>query len=242
MQEVILLSINGAFFNNTESEIIYDNKNFKSLTFEVTNHLQNSNLQPDTFEVKAIFSEDFPDANTVQTVLKNTEVVVSSLVENQTTILITGVIFEISTKTSSFTFKVKSELYKLNTQITKKYSGKCRASFCDANCQLLIVNHTHTGIVEEKYSHSIILNEVLPTKEWRNGLVKINKNGKIILLSIRGVNNAEILFFDAIPSVITSGDVVSITASCNKTLKECSEIYNNAINFQGEPFIFREKS
>jgi len=82
----------------------------------------------------------------------------------------------------------------------------------------------------------------LPAKEWQNGLVKINKNGKIILLSVRGVNHKEILFFDTIPGVVTGGDIVSITASCSKTLKECSEIYNNAINFQGEPFIFREKS
>ncbi|MDJ1305820.1 MAG: phage BR0599 family protein [Candidatus Midichloria sp.] len=39
------------------------------------------------------------------------------------------------------------------------------------------------------------------------------------------------------PFTIEQGDNIEITVGCSKTFKVCSEIYQNAVNFRGEPHI-----
>jgi hypothetical protein len=54
MMDIDFISLNGMFFNNGEGSVLIDGKNFRSLTFEVINYLQNSNLKPNTLEVNMI--------------------------------------------------------------------------------------------------------------------------------------------------------------------------------------------
>lgn len=237
MLDINFISLNGILFNNGGDDILIDDKHFKSLTFEVLNYLQNSNLEVNTLEVSMIYSDTFKDADTTRDLLQNAKIVLYRIQNNNLSIMFSGVVSDISTKTSSFTFKVKSDLYKIAISPVKRYSQKCRALFCDSACKLSIENYTYLALVKSVNGLAITLENELPKKNWSGGTVKILKNNQPISMAIRSVEGLEILLWQEAVGQISAGDSISVVASCDKSLNICSEVYNNAINFQGEPFI-----
>ena len=239
MQEIVLFQVNGNLFNNSNADVIIDGVVYASIPFEVEKRVMNANLQADILTIKILFSDAIPDSKAAMELFGNGVVNVWKFKNGQNDVLFSGTIVGFNAKTTFVTIEVQNALHKLQQPATKRYSQKSRASFCDASCTLIAENHTHSGVISQVKPHSFIVAESLPNKHWHNGIVKVVKSDKVYYFSVRGVNGNEILFFDQFPSEIQNGNTFTIKASCNKLLSICSEIYNNAVNFQGEPFIWR---
>ncbi|MFT4967504.1 MAG: putative phage protein (TIGR02218 family) [Candidatus Deianiraeaceae bacterium] len=237
---IIFISINGSLFNNSKQAITFEGQVYQALPFEVMYSMQNANLQPNTTNIRFIFNSIITDEEMVTNFLYKSEIIMWDIMDNIKKITFKGMAFDIKTYTSGYEAIVYGENYKLTAPLTKQYSEKCRATFCDSKCSLNIQNHTYVGVITAVRSHSIVLTASLPNKFWKNSTMIFVKNSTKALLTVRGVNGNEVLFLDPTHSSIQSGDTVSFQSACNKTLKTCIEIYNNAVNFRGEPFIWRK--
>lgn len=239
MWEILLFQVNGNLFNNSHSDVILDEVVYALMPFEMRKHVMNANLRADILTLKILFSDTIPNTKTAMELFGSGSVNIWRFKNGQKKIVFSGTIVKFSAKTSSVIIEIQNALYKLQKPATKRYSQKCRASFCDDNCTLIAENHSHDGIIAEVRTYSFITMESIPSKHWQNGIVKIMKDNKVYYFSVRGVNGMEVLFFDQLPNDIQNGDNFTIQASCNKLLETCANVYNNAINFQGEPFIWR---
>lgn len=239
MENITLLSVNDKLFNNSRQNIIFDGNKYQSLPFEIIYRQKNADLAEDIISIKAIFCNGFSSAQEIFDVFKNANVKIWNLDASQKELLLEGSILQVSVKTSTFEFEIHGNLYRLKNTLNKKYSQKCRASFCDEDCGLKIQEQSYTMQILAVNGLSFTINATPPQKFWSEGLAKIIKNGKTYILRMRGANSNVVLLSENVPAEITSGDVLTIEPSCNKDLQTCSQIYNNAINFQGEPFLWR---
>lgn len=239
MKEILLLSIGENLYNNTNSVIVFNGKTYNSLLFEISSIQRNANMKPDEVIFKVVYGKVVPNSQTVMQLFESRTFELSKLINGQMDIVMHGVISNIQTKTTGAEIAGQSMLYKLKRPITQRYSQKCRASFCDAECSLAIENHTHTVFVSSVKLNNITVSDDLPLKYWQNSLAQISVLGTVHYMPVRGVNGREVLFFDALPTGVQVGDEIKVQASCSKLLATCAEIYNNAVNFRGEPFIWR---
>ncbi|MBS0235907.1 MAG: DUF2163 domain-containing protein [Proteobacteria bacterium] len=120
------------------------------------------------------------------------------------------------------------------------YSTQCRAIFCDAKCGLKASDHTISGtIVQHLDSVTLIGNNLAVVDNRYNGgiLSMISGQASGVKLSICSVQADRILLALPCEYNIAIGDKYELTAGCDKSFSTCANLYNNAINFRGEPHL-----
>lgn len=232
MQDIFLFSTDNIRINNSNEDITYRGAVYKGDGgFEIVRHIQNTNLQLDECTMKCVYTEHFPTKESAAK-LYSVETKIVHISEGHGQIIIEGIAGDIKTATTGFEITIFSNLYKLRQSLAKKYSQMCRASFCDNNCGLNIAEQRHKNIVLHTEGNIVMLQKDVPGKLWGNGILTTSDGGKYPVKNVDG--RAVMLFENA---AIAKNTKVVITPFCDKTLKTCTECYDNAINFQGEPFI-----
>lgn len=123
------------------------------------------------------------------------------------------------------------------------YSPVCRAQLGDSRCRYNIDSLKLTGqvsavISDFKFTLTSIVNGSISKVYWNDGTCQFTSgaNNGVAIEVAKRVNNDFTLVLPA-PLDIQVGDTVQIWPGCDKTLGSCRDLYNNVINFQGEPFI-----
>lgn len=234
----ILLSSNTLCINNSNQDITYLGKVYRGNGgFEIIRHIKNTNLQPDEYSIKFIYTQDLPTIKLVLETLCNDEITIICITKEYSEIMIKGRISDIKTTTTGFEITITSNIHKLTQPLVKKYSQMCRASFCDTNCRLKIAEQLHQNTVISVNQNIIILENDIPHKPWGNGFVLTQNSQKY---EIKNINQKIVTLYEK--SEIRENTTITLIPSCDKTLATCFKHYNNAINFQGEPFIVGQKS
>ncbi len=122
------------------------------------------------------------------------------------------------------------------------FSMNCRANFGDKSCKVDIKKFSIEGIIsgfnKEKDEildeHLLISNPTI----FEGGKIQIGNCFFIVLIA----KNGSITILNETKIDFITGTKYLLIPSCNKTLKTCLNTYKNAINFQGEPFIFEKLS
>lgn len=127
----------------------------------------------------------------------------------------------------------------LDKNIGEVYSPMCRAGFCDKKCSLNIDNFSFNGVVVEVKSDTEFLcsGEDITNKEknyFKYGVVYFENNQS---MEVKQSFNNNIILSSRLNYNINVGDNFKIVAGCDKTFNTCCNVFNNAINFRGEPFI-----
>lgn len=125
-----------------------------------------------------------------------------------------------------------SQSMNLLSSIIKTYSRTCRANLGDNDCKL-----DFQDFAEKVRVISIDKNKIIIYKSKRPG--SYYNEGKILF---RGVffsniissNHQELIIEDIAKFPI--GTEIILYPRCDKTLSTCANMFNNAINFRGEPF------
>lgn len=174
-----------------------------------------------------------------------------------------GWLGEVKLSKDSFVVEVRGMLQALaSANITEFYSNKCKADFCDERCKLKKDDYIMRDIVViEVISKSSIRfkSSRINTKGDNSHLSKIEEQISESLVNVRIFNYGLLTFINgynqglsmeikycsgdtidlalSMPYQINEGDKFNMISGCDKSLKSCSEIYRNAINFRGEPHI-----
>ncbi len=126
-------------------------------------------------------------------------------------------------------------VYNLKRGIGDFFSNLCRAEFCDLQCKLDKKNFSFTGSIISANGRNLIGNHVSQNVGYFiNGVISFANGNSFRILN--DMNN--IILIATIPdNPINVGDTYNIVAGCDKSVNNCRNIFNNIVNFRGEPFI-----
>ena len=149
-------------------------------------------------------------------------------------ILKSGNISKIKIIDNKLLLEIRSLKSVLNTEISKPFSKHCRAEFGDTQCGINILDNqiNITNFIFKK--NNIIYSDQF--KKYPDGYfedfqcVYNNISYKII-----GSYNGNIIFYEDIQQ--SNFGKLSLINGCDKKFTTCSNKFNNAINFRGEPHI-----
>ncbi|MDZ5760930.1 DUF2163 domain-containing protein [Lyticum sinuosum] len=177
-----------------------------------------------------------------------------------------GIIGKIEIHGQQFIAEVKGLTQNFLSDIGEVYSPLCRVKFCDKKCSLKIEKYLISDMIIsglESYSifksqslHDYFTNfSNLNTNNFFNlnndsknkNLLKIISNGYIKFKSGKNINiefeiksvsyKGEIMLHLAPFHQVNLGDLFDIYCGCDKSFSTCSKVFNNALNFRGEPHI-----
>ena len=138
---------------------------------------------------------------------------------------------------------IGSVLDVLDKNIGEIFSPMCRAKFCDSKCSLNIENYTFYGEIADIKNETefICNNENIKNKEknyFKYGIITFTTGeNKDQSTEIKQSFNNTLILTTKFTYSLNIGDSFKVTAGCDKDFKTCCNVFNNAVNFRGEPFI-----
>lgn len=151
-----------------------------------------------------------------------------------------GYITNIKLVDDKFTFEVSGLSSKLDREVAKLYSPYCRAKFGDDKCKInreLFVLKTSIAKIIEPGKIKVIAIKIAQAN-LIDAEIKFTSGRSLGLTTIvLEANNNVLLLKDEIEDELDIGDQVEIIPNCDKKFSTCCEVYNNAVNFRGEPSI-----
>lgn len=128
----------------------------------------------------------------------------------------------------------------------ENWSSTCRADLGDARCTVDIDALKHTGTVSAVTSQFTFEDNTLTAADddFALGLVHwLTGDNAGLAFEVKGNVSADdtVTLFTPAPFTIQVGDTFDLFPGCDKSLSTCRDVYDNVINFQGEPFIPNEK-
>ena len=125
---------------------------------------------------------------------------------------------------------------------TSFFSLNCRANFGDEMCKADVKKLGITGKIEVfDKEKNIIFDENLKIENpeiYTGGKLRVGTHIFIVL----SAKNGFIKFLNEAKVELYTKEEYFLISSCDKTLRCCKEVHKNAVNFQGEPFVFEKFS
>lgn len=128
-----------------------------------------------------------------------------------------------------------------NRKIVSRYSPYCRAAFGDTACGFDKEAAAHQAALTQDISagEALVLSAMpAPGAYFAYGTYIFTSganegySGRIAFIDGDGVHLADIP-----PLAVSAGDNVTLYQGCDKRFVTCSERYDNAVNFRGEPHL-----
>ncbi len=207
--------------------------------------MSNSNMAVDNLELEGILDNELIreddlcsglyDHAEVQVFLVNYRAIQDGILSIQK-----GWLGEVRLGHGYFVAEVRGLTQALTGTIGKLYSPRCRAIFCDLRCSLKHENYTYYGTITKVETDMIFYDEGRKEEYgfFNYGSISFHSgSNQGQILEVRTSHITRILLALPLPYPCQIGDQYSITTGCDKTLTMCSKVYNNALNFRGEPHI-----
>lgn len=162
---------------------------------------------------------------------------------------------KVTIRRGQFTAELRSKAQRLQQTIGQVYSRSCRAHFCDAKCGFdaedVSSSGTVTGISTTEENACLFLacatlpltgvvaGATVPAR-YVYGVVTFTSgqnDGYSVEVKVFNEATMGILFFSPTPYPVALGDEFTIRWGCDKSFSTCRDVFQNAINFRGEPFV-----
>jgi len=151
-------------------------------------------------------------------------------------ILKSGYLGEVRLKNNQFTAEVRGLSEKLANKIGNLYSPTCRAKFCDRECKVKKPHALKCKIISIINKVEIKINKNIDDSLYNYGVINIPDKKQNLFIPIKSCNDNIINLMFALPKLKLPTTCV-IYSGCDKTFASCCNIYNNALNFRGEPHV-----
>jgi len=150
-----------------------------------------------------------------------------------------GKIGEIKIEGGKFIAEIRGLTQSLQSNIGSLFQTTCRANLFDGKCQVDSTAYKSFGSVTSITDNILIYTTLdRAAAYFDNGVIKFTS----------GLNNTlsyEVKTWDGtklelqIPAnyKINVADTFEIVRGCDKTIKTCQDVFGNAVNFRGEPYI-----
>lgn len=144
--------------------------------------------------------------------------------------------------------EVRGLMQPLQQVVGESISAMCRASLGDARCKVdvfplrRIIFVTSVSGNQKTISFAALATPADAAHYFAYGkavwLTGLNDGLSMeILASTAGATTQSISLFQAMPYAVAIGDVLTITAGCDRRFATCCTKFDNAINFMGEPHL-----
>lgn len=237
-------------FTDYSKNIIYDNIEYKSNSLFENKNINSSDLPIINQNIiYGCIDEDFTENDIKSGKFLNSKFEIFLInyehPNNGIINLFTGYIKSISIYDNVFIATVCNIIEHINKQITETYSEFCRCKFCDSKCSLNKDNYKENGIVNKVINNKNFTtnSEKILSKAdnyYNDGIIEFTSgNNKGEKNEIKFFNEGNFILKYEMPTNIEINDTFIVYKNCDKSFYTCSNIFNNAINFRGEPNIPR---
>lgn len=158
--------------------------------------------------------------------------------------LATGFVRQTEHTPTSYTLGIVSGLTKLAEVALPAYSPFCRALFTGAQCgvNMALWRKRDVVVAVDPIEPAIVLQTAYDGVQWRNGRIRVASGPAAAeVIGISGSMGRRIMV-DWLPTQLSSGDQILLEPGCDKQSGTCRTVYNNFVNFRGEPNIPGEDS
>lgn len=152
-----------------------------------------------------------------------------------------GSLGEVTWEQGKFTAEVRGLAQAFSQAIIELTSKTCRASLGDKRCQANLAGRTYTGSVASATDRRVFQSAGLPATDmlFDYGVLRFTSgacNG--FRMEVRHYSaEGTVELFMPMQFPIVAGDTFTVEEGCPRTIEICFARFNNAINFQGEPYI-----
>lgn len=233
-------------FSNHTKKIYYEGVTYLPSTGYTPSAIETmSGLQVDNLEVEGMLSSDtISEADIMAGVWDFAQIEIFQINYKDLSmgkmIQRVGHLGEVRVGRDVFTAELRGLTQAFSKTIGDLYSVTCRASLGDNKCRvglyLYSVNHLIIGV--ESQSH-FLLNSRSQTTEYYSGgvlhwLTGLNAG---VSMEIKSSTPGVIITILPMPRIVSVGDTFRAVKGCNKSFKTCRDVFNNVLNFRGEPHI-----
>jgi len=196
-----------------------------------------SSLSVDNFEIGGFLDADIITKEDVISGLYDhayLEILVVNYYKTQENIVIkAGYFGEVRFKDHQFIVEVRGISESLSKKVGKLYSPTCRAKFGGSECGIKEGAGVICKIIEIYGEIKLIVDTELTDSLYKYGQVKVRN----LYIPIVSFHLNEITLISKLPVETQKGDECILYAGCDRKFETCCNIYNNAINFRGEPHV-----
>lgn len=153
-----------------------------------------------------------------------------------------GWLGEIEIHNEKYTVELLSLMEALHSsELCNIYSPNCRAILGDSKCGVNLTSFTTSGIVNVVNSSIEFTTNLTAINDYyNNGLITWttgDNDGSTMEVKDFTQTSGIVTIFLPMPYTIVAGDTFTIYPGCDKSLTTCGSVFNNVINFRGEPFL-----
>ncbi|MEL7218947.1 MAG: DUF2163 domain-containing protein [Pseudomonadota bacterium] len=140
---------------------------------------------------------------------------------------------------NGFSGELRSAKSVLERDLVPRTSPTCRAAFCGVGCGLSASHFTSTEVLAGIDSD---LNQIrisgIDIQDYLDGQIRFLDGPQTGLAFVVIGGEADWLTLDRpISAELDTGTLVEIRQGCDHTLSTCTQRFDNALNFRGEPFL-----
>lgn len=150
----------------------------------------------------------------------------------------------IQTTEGTFTGELRGLTQRLSQTIGEVYQPECRRTLGDFRCRVdLVPFTTHATItaVTSRKVFKVAYTDPQVVDDWFNGgralFTSGDNGGRAIEVKDFRIGDGTIELFLAAPFMPEIGDTVDLVPGCDGRRTTCKEVFDNYLNFRGEPFI-----
>lgn len=144
----------------------------------------------------------------------------------------------------TWTAELRGLLMRTGQKVLEHYQPTCRADLADARCQVDLSSAGAMGTVTAVTSASVFTADVAASPiagasfsggwcTWSTG----DNAGAQLEVARWDVDTDTLTLFLGAVYPIEVGDTFQLVPGCNKKFTTCRDVFDNAINFRGEPFL-----
>ena len=148
-----------------------------------------------------------------------------------------GDLADVSTRGEAFTAELRGGAWKLNEAVCPSTSPHCRAELGDKACRIDLVGRSKRVVavawdgVEVEIDGEVDSTFLFGRLRYLSGA---NCGADTVIL---GVDGSRLCLRDLPRADIEPGTIIEIREGCDKRLQTCSDRFENAANFRGEPHL-----
>lgn len=138
----------------------------------------------------------------------------------------------------------RSLIHLANSRLGRLCSPACPWSLGDANCKVNLAPHTMTGVAITAVTNARVFHASAligkGTDYYNLGRITFTSGpnaGQAREIKTFDTATGEIALNEAFRREVQIGNQFSIVRGCDRTLQTCREVFSNAVNYGGQPYI-----
>lgn len=148
-----------------------------------------------------------------------------------------GELADVATKGESFTAELRGAAWRLNEPVCPSTSPHCRAELGDKACRIDLSGRSRRVLAVNWDGSEIEVDGPVDTTFLFGRLRYLSGANCGRDTVILGVEGSRLRLRDLPRADIAPGTAIEIREGCDKRLQTCSERFENAVNFRGEPHL-----